>query len=115
LYVFRYAASFTCGPDPKICCQFDFKKLREHCDTGGPQPVPITSENTKERSLLLADQYRKKAQIYKENVILVPLGDDFRYMDKEEWEDQYQNYKKLFKSINDNRELNINVSFWAAS
>lgn len=109
---FSYAAALTCGPDPNVCCQFDFKKLHEQCDWGSTQPVPINAQNVNERALLIADQYWKKAQIYRENVILVPLGDDFRYTEDSEWEDQYGSYKQLFESMNANKELNINVGFW---
>jgi hypothetical protein len=45
------------------------------------------------------------------NTILVPLGDDFRYMSDSEWDEQYTNHRKLFDYMNENKEWNINVSF----
>ncbi|KAI6170764.1 Glycoside hydrolase and Glycosyl hydrolases 38 domain containing protein [Aphelenchoides bicaudatus] len=99
-----YAASLTCGPDPQVCCQFDFEKLQGHCEYG-KQPEQINPKNVAARAKLLADQYRKKAQLYRMNTILVPLGDDFRYMSEREWEDQYKNYKQLFEHMNNKKEL----------
>ena len=77
---YSYDVPHTCGPDPKICCQFDFKRLPGSgvtCPWRVP-PQVITSTNVESRSELLLDQYRKKAQLYKTNVLLIPLGDDFR-------------------------------------
>lgn len=79
------------------------------CPWGHP-PQAITPENVAQRGQLLADQYRKKAQLYKNNVLLVPLGDDFRYDSLKEWQDQHKNYKMLFEYMNGNADLNIHVS-----
>lgn len=72
--------------------------------------VNITKENVKERSALLVDQYRQKAQLHAHNVLLVPLGEDFGWSTDGEWTAQYDNYKILFEFMNSQPEWNINVS-----
>ncbi|XP_076439232.1 alpha-mannosidase 2x-like [Babylonia areolata] len=114
---YSYDVPHTCGPDPKVCCQFDFRRLpggRHNCPWKVP-PVPISNKNVADRALTLLDQYRKKAQLYKTNVVLAPLGDDFRYDKPDEWDLQYGNYQKLFDYINSHPELGAQGQFGTLS
>ncbi|KHJ95388.1 glycosyl hydrolase family 38 protein [Oesophagostomum dentatum] len=114
---YSYDVPHTCGPDPKICCQFDFRRLPglgPSCPWNVP-PVKITESNVNGRAFTLYDQYRKKSQLYKTNVLLIPLGDDFRYDTAEEWTEQHQNYVKLFEEMNKNPEWNVHARFGTLS
>lgn len=52
------------------------------------------------RSSLILDQWRKKAELFKSRAVLIPLGDDFRYNTKREWQRQLTNYEKIMAEIN---------------
>ncbi|XP_054164491.1 alpha-mannosidase 2-like [Oppia nitens] len=110
---YSYDVPHTCGPDPKICCQFDFKRLppsRVKCPWKVP-PQKITDNNIHQRSLLLLDQYRKKSMLYKTKSLLVPIGDDFRFDKTDEWDLQSENYQKLFDYMNSRPEFNVEIKF----
>lgn len=110
---YSYDVPHSCGPDPKVCCQFDFRRLPPFKLTcpWKINPTHITNSNVETRSRKLAEQYWKKAMLFKTNTILVPLGDDFRYEHPKEWEYQYKNYKMLFDFMNSSPDLNIEASF----
>ncbi|KAG6398267.1 hypothetical protein SASPL_139722 [Salvia splendens] len=111
---YSYDIPHTCGPDPAVCCQFDFARIRgfmyERCPWG-QHPVETDHENVRERALLLLDQYRKKSTLYRTNTILIPLGDDFRYISIDEAEAQFRNYQMLFDYINSDPGLNAEAKF----
>lgn len=114
---YSYDVPHTCGPDPKVCCQFDFKRLPNYGLTcpWRVSPQIITNKNIAERAATLLDQYRKKAQLFRTNALLVPLGDDFRYNHPTEWDNQYRNYQKLFDYMNSHEEMNVRIQFGTLS
>ncbi|KAH7300262.1 hypothetical protein KP509_24G053700 [Ceratopteris richardii] len=112
---YSYDIPHTCGPEPAICCQFDYWRLpgsgaAQRCPWGY-DPQVITEDNVKERSEMLLDQYRKKSTLYKTNTLLVPLGDDFRYITSAEASLQFENYQKIFDYINKHPKLKAEVQF----
>jgi hypothetical protein len=118
---YSYDIPHTCGPDPSICCQFDFARMKlppgawkaDSCPWK-KEPVEITNDNVAQRASMLLDQYLKKAALYRSNAVLIPLGDDFRYRSIPEAEAQYRNYQKLFDYINANHP-DVHVKFGTLS
>ncbi|XP_024537075.1 alpha-mannosidase 2 [Selaginella moellendorffii] len=110
-----YDIPHTCGPEPAVCCQFDFWRIPGYSNVlpcpWGRLPEAITDKNIEEKAAMLLDQYRKKSTLYKTNMLLVPLGDDFRYSSAAEAEAQFSNYQKLFDFINANSRMKMNVNF----
>ncbi|XP_051046840.1 alpha-mannosidase 2 [Phodopus roborovskii] len=114
---YSYDIPHTCGPDPKICCQFDFKRLpggRYGCPWGVP-PEAISPGNVQSRAQMLLDQYRKKSKLFRTKVLLAPLGDDFRYSEYTEWDLQYRNYEQLFNYMNSQPHLKVKIQFGTLS
>ncbi|KAM9734452.1 LOW QUALITY PROTEIN: alpha-mannosidase 2 [Menidia menidia] len=110
---YSYDVPHTCGPNPAVCCQFDFHRLpggRVSCPWKVP-PQPITEQNVQERALLLLDQYRQKSRLFRTAVLLVPLGDDFRFTEPREWDAQFNNYQKLFRYYQQHPELHVQARF----
>uniref|UniRef100_A0A673MDU3 Alpha-mannosidase n=1 Tax=Sinocyclocheilus rhinocerous TaxID=307959 RepID=A0A673MDU3_9TELE len=112
---YSYDVPHTCGPDPKICCQFDFKRLpgsRVNCPWKvPPRWIHFIFNISCFRAGVLLDQYRKKSKLFRSKVLLVPLGDDFRYDKPLEWDQQYFNYQKLFDYMNSHPEMHVKAQF----
>ncbi|GAB2288779.1 Alpha-mannosidase 2x [Dionaea muscipula] len=111
---YSYDIPHTCGPEPAICCQFDFARMHGFLYELCPwrqNPVETNQDNVQERVEKLLDQYRKKSTLYRTNTLLVPLGDDFRYVSVDEAEAQFRNYQILFDYINSNPSLNAEAKF----
>nr|XP_033503508.1 alpha-mannosidase 2 [Epinephelus lanceolatus] len=114
---YSYDVPHTCGPNPAVCCQFDFHRLpggRVFCPWRIP-PQPITEQNVQERAVLLLDQYRQKSRLFRSPVLLVPLGDDFRFTESSEWDAQFSNYQKLFDYFDQHPELHVKARFGTLS
>lgn len=114
---YSYDIPHTCGPDPKICCQFDFKRLpggRYGCPWGVP-PEAISPGNVQSRAQMLLDQYRKKSKLFRTKVLLAPLGDDFRFSEYTEWDLQCRNYEQLFSYMNSQPHLKVKIQFGTLS
>ncbi|XP_077300371.1 alpha-mannosidase 2 [Arctopsyche grandis] len=114
---YSYDVPHSCGPDPKVCCQFDFKRLPGY-GLSCPwkiAPQVITERNVKHKAELLLDQWRKKSQLYQTRVVLMPLGDDFRWDHSTEWDAQFNNYEKIIEYLNSNDNLHVEARFGTLS
>uniref|UniRef100_A0A0K0D717 Glyco_hydro_38N domain-containing protein n=1 Tax=Angiostrongylus cantonensis TaxID=6313 RepID=A0A0K0D717_ANGCA len=96
----------SCGPSQAICCEFDFKRMT-HWSCPGPRPEPITSFNVVSKANSLLGQLELMSQMYDSNVILMMLGDDFRFDMIEEWHQHYNNFLPLFEEINNQHHAKI--------
>ncbi|XP_045783844.1 alpha-mannosidase 2 isoform X3 [Maniola jurtina] len=107
-----YSIKSTCGPHPSVCTGFDFRKIPGEYSEYTAKYEEITDQNLPSKSKTLLEQYDRIGSLTPHNVILVPLGDDFRYEYGIEFDAQYTNYMKMFTYINKHRELfNADVSF----
>jgi alpha-mannosidase II len=54
--------------------------------------------------------YKEKAKLFRHNSVLVPLGDDFKYKTPEVTRKMMTQYEMMFKYINSDKTLGVNVS-----
>ena len=104
-----YNIKHQCGPDQGVCLMFDFRNIPMEYSEANSQP--ITDKNVEHFAKKLLKQYRLKNELFRHDVVLVPIGDDFRYDRSLEWDQQYGNYSRLFQYMNANKELNVEIGF----
>lgn len=100
-----YSIKHSCGPHPYVCLNFDFRKVPGEFTEYSVKAQNITQHNVKEKAELLLEQYARTGSLFTHNVVLMPLGDDFRYNVVEEWDQQYNNYMKLINYINEHKHI----------
>lgn len=83
---------------------FDFRKIPGEYTDYSELAVFIDDQNKMQKADLLMEQYGRTASMSPYNVALIPLGDDFRFDQDIEWDQQYINYQKLFEFINSNKD-----------
>lgn len=96
----------------QICLNFDFRKIPGEYTEYSLRAVPIDETNVRQKAELLLQQYGRTGSLFPHNVVLMPLGDDFRYSHEQEWDQQYAGYTKMADYINAHKdELHAEVSF----
>ena len=110
---YSYDGPHTCGPDPSVCCQFDFARIGNKYGgcPWGKRAEPLSDKNIEQKSLMWLDQVYKKGMLYRSKHVLVPVGDDFRYQSNSEAQAQFDNYELMFAWIRKNRpEVDVKFS-----
>jgi alpha-mannosidase len=105
-----YSIKHSCGPHPSTCLGFDFRHVEGEFNEFSMAYTPIDAANLKTRSELLLEQYGRTGSLLPHNVVLVPLGDDFRYNTPTEFDQQYHNYMQIMQFINSN-DYNAEITF----
>lgn len=107
-----YNIECSCGPDTNICRRLDFSKyggLEDRITIGNDDNAKEISFN--EYVEHVVKQYKRKASLYKHNVILMPHGDDFRYIEDYDFKVNYDNMKKVMEYVNNRKDFNVHMRF----
>lgn len=77
---------------------------------------PVNPDNTLNLADSLVGQYGRTASLTKHNVVISSLGGDFRFEHRQEWDQQYGNYKLLFDFINSHpKDYSLTANFGTLS
>jgi len=99
-----YSIKHSCGPHPQTCLGYDFRHVAGEYNEFSLHYTPIDQSNVQSRAELLLEQYGRTGSLFPHNVVLVPLGDDFRYNNAAEFDQQYSNYMLLMDYINQRQD-----------
>ena len=99
-----YSIKHSCGPHPQTCLGYDFRHVAGEYNEFSIHYTPIEPSNVQSRAELLLEQYGRTGSLFPHNVVLVPLGDDFRYNNAAEFDQQYNNYMQLMEFINQRQD-----------
>ncbi|XP_052785223.1 alpha-mannosidase 2x-like isoform X2 [Mya arenaria] len=102
---FGYWPGDVCGPDPSICSQFNFLHLPS------TEAKPVTDQNVHELSEKLYKTYRFTSRIYQYKTLVMFLGEDASYDNRNAFKDVHENFGKLINYINGKPEWKMNVRF----
>lgn len=110
-----YSIPHSCGPNRHVCCQFDFN--RGMCFKGKEklEAKEVTDSNLASLAQELWQQLRKKSELYRSNIVLMPHGDDFRYSSQNDWNNQFDNLGKLMEFINNSTDMNMKIEYGTLS
>ena len=108
-----YAVPYSCGPEPRKCCAFDF--WRSHCNFHFPwqhswSPKQIQKSLGKHLHLL-AEQLHLKGSLYRTSEVPLLLGDDFRFASDRAWEMQIGNYRRIMEIFSQESAYGIKMKF----
>jgi len=109
-----YSIKHSCGPHPQTCLGFDFRHVAGEYNEFSLHYTPIDKGNLQTRAELLLEQYGRTGSLLPHNVVLVPLGDDFRYNNAAEFDQQYTNYMQIMEFIN-SHDYHAKVTFGTLS
>eukprot|EP00045_Choanoeca_perplexa_P013984 m.161288 g.161288 ORF g.161288 m.161288 type:complete len:1191 (-) comp16523_c0_seq1:1-3573(-) len=115
---YLYDVHYSCGPDYATCCKLDFGmrfflKTSSQCGEFGQsrQVNPVTSSTVRELSKDLLHEYRKVAQLFNHDVVLHPIGGDFRYVNHDEIHAMLDSYAKMMQHLNNDPDADVEVRF----
>lgn len=106
-----YSIKASCGPHPAVCLGYDFRNVIPQFARYSLQQEEVTDRTLPAKARTLLEEYQRAGSLTPHNVVLVPLGDDFRYEFADEFDAQYRNYKKLFDYINARPQFNAELRF----